>query len=157
MAPEVVARYGFSGGRHVSKSSNHAAQIALQFGTNPEPVGQEAQHARQVGQQVGMDGDGQSRTALRGGFNGPLDVGLRAALLPDEQSIAPACIPSLEFPNIGATVEVDQSVPVCFTVPHERLVALAERMGVVEVARCTGEVPKFVDGAFKHLRGADGR
>ena len=66
MAPEVVAWDGFSGGGHVGKSTDDAAKVALQFGTNPQAIGQEGHHARQVGQQVGVNGDGELRAPLFG-------------------------------------------------------------------------------------------
>ena len=144
MTSELVARHGFSRGGHVRKPADHAAQIALQFGTNPEAVGQEGHHAWQVGQQVGVDVDRQSRTADRGGFDGPDDIGLLPALLADEQGVALAGVPGLEFSNIGPPVEVDQSVTMRCTVLDEGLVALAERVGVVGVARGTDESPKLV-------------
>ena len=144
MATKTVAWHGFTGGGQASESTDDAAQIALQFGTNPQVVRQEGNHLWQVGQQVRVNGDRELRTTLRGDFDGPIDVGLWTALLADEKCVAPAWIPGLEFPNVGPTVEVDQTVTMRFTVPHEGLVALAERMRIVEVARCADEGPDFV-------------
>ena len=144
MTSELVARHGFSRGGHVRKPADYAAQIALQFGTNPEAIGQEGHRTRKVAQQVGMDGDRQSRTTDRGGFDGPNNIGMLPALLADEQGVALAGVPGLEFANVGPPVEVDQSVTMRCAVPDEGLVALAERVGVVEVARGTDEGPKIV-------------
>ena len=141
----------------MGKSTDHTSKVALQFGTNPQAIGQEGHHARQVGQQVGVNGDGESRASFLSSLDGPHDVGLRPAFLPDEQGVAFAGPPGLEFPNVGAAVEVDQPVTVGFTVPHERVVALAERVSVAEVAGCADEGPELVGRAGKHLCGADGR
>ena len=65
----------------------------VRFGTYPneldipKPVRQEGHHTRQVGQQVGVNGDGQFRATVPGWFDGPHDVGLGAALFADEQGV----------------------------------------------------------------------
>ena len=144
MASETVARYGFAGRRYVGKAAHHASQVGSHSWDNPKPVRQEGHQTGQVGQQVGVDRDGQFRATVRGWLDGPHDVGLGAAFLADEQGVALAGVPRLKPSDVGATVEVDQPVHVFLSVPRQRLVRFAKRVGVVEVARCADERPQFV-------------
>ena len=144
MPAETVARHRFAGRGDMGKATEDAAEVASHSWDDPKPVEREGQWFGPVGQQVGVNGDGELRASILGSLDGPHDVGLRAAFFPNEQGVALAGVPGLKFPNIGATVEVDQPVSVGFSVPHEGVVAFAERVSVVEVARCADEGPELV-------------